>query len=275
VNNVLRHIFGLGLKAYATDADPEKLTEAIGGIQSLATEEEAGKKPVPPPEQKLGGLETAKLMAKDDDSPRAGMHRMLDKMLDDRDKKATDKKHADDTDMQELKSLFDEFMDEEATEPSHEEDAVPAALKEHEEEEEEKHEDEPEEADDAAESKPSFIEPVKEGEEEKKPVAASDAISILLREMRPIVAKSKDKRLRSWFNTTAARANDAAKRGARSANGGSYGEFSKAARTEGAQAKDSRREQAGETSDVEAYKKLDEYYKKAARLETPSGRRIQ
>jgi hypothetical protein len=112
VSNILRHLLGLGLKAYAADAEPEKLAEAAEAIKE---EEKAEEKP---PEKKAEEKPADDHKADDKrvGDKRARFHALLDRMLDESEKK-DDEEHAEDADMDELRELLEEFLDEEEGDP--------------------------------------------------------------------------------------------------------------------------------------------------------------
>jgi hypothetical protein len=122
VPNMLKHLLGLGLKAFAADADPEKLAEAAEAIR------EEKKAEVPPPEKKADDRRADEKRADDrradekkaddcktDDKrvgdKRARFHAMLDRMLDESEKGDEDE-HTEDADMDELRELLGEFLEE-------------------------------------------------------------------------------------------------------------------------------------------------------------------
>ena len=145
VANVLKHLLGLGLKAYATDAEPEALAEAA----------EAIKQSPPPAEDKKARDRKARdneLMEEDDhdeevadakrrardrklrdaeldeedepvmDGKRKAMHDALDDLIDQEeagDKHRAKDRKVNDADLEELKSLLSQFFSEEEKEPEH------------------------------------------------------------------------------------------------------------------------------------------------------------
>jgi hypothetical protein len=145
VANVLKHLLGLGLKAYATDAEPEALAEAA----------EAIKQSPPPAEDKKARDRKARdneLMEEDDhdeevadakrkardrklrdaeldeedepvmDGKRKAMHDALDDLIDQEeagDKHRAKDRKVNDADLEELKSLLGQFFSEEEKEPAH------------------------------------------------------------------------------------------------------------------------------------------------------------
>jgi len=215
VMNLRKHIWGLGLRAAAQDADiePEKLAE-------LTPPEAEDKKKARDEDfeiEETGQVkDTRKRKAKDLDpeieethtnDKRGRMHDALDKMLDARGK---------DADIEALKDLLNDFLSEEETEPQHEakdaeeeeevEDADPAELEELLGEGEEPDE---EEADDAEEEVGPGGEENFEEEEEaddrkkraKDRATAHDGAVATLRMLRPVVARCNDASVKAAFNT--------------------------------------------------------------------------
>jgi hypothetical protein len=144
VKNNLLHIFGLGLKAKAADAEtsPEELAEMasdVGKIKDVdpdlfeETQDKKGRdkkraKDAPVIEETPQDVEAG-------DSRRKAMHDALDKLYDGMDKRGKD------VDIEELKGLLDQYLGEEAGEAAHQaadletdlpavEDADPAELEE-------------------------------------------------------------------------------------------------------------------------------------------------
>jgi hypothetical protein len=132
VPNILKHLLGLGFKAYAADAEPEQVAEAAEAIK------DAAEVPTTEPEQQtLDARRKAKdRRAKDADpedkvtevtetqdaARRRKAHDDLDAMLD-------GKAKAGDADIKALKRVLDDFLGEE-DEPEVTEDADPAELEE-------------------------------------------------------------------------------------------------------------------------------------------------
>jgi hypothetical protein len=230
VTNIFKHLLGLGLKAYAADADPEKLSEAVEAVQQQSAKPEptilrpaARATDAAAVEEKTEEKkEAAKATDSDENDPRARMHGALDRMMD---KRAKD---AEDADVEELKKLMAEGDDPEATDA--EEDKTE---EESEEAEDEKAEEEGESEEAEGRDSADFIEPVSMGDEKRtaavrKPQGLDTAQ--MLRELRPLAARSKDLKFRKWFNTQTARANDALRSG-KGTGTGSYKKFQTAART--------------------------------------------
>ena len=127
VQNLLKHILGLGLKAYAADADPEKLAEAAEAVKEEKEKQEAPLKPAQDTEPKPAEPKDPKdpkdpKPAAEDahaDDRRAKLHSALDRMLD----KITpvEAKPAEDVDIEELRDLLDQFFQEEEGEEEHQE----------------------------------------------------------------------------------------------------------------------------------------------------------
>ena len=252
VANILKHLLGLGFKQYATDAEPEKVAEAVeamaedrkrtrdnedpddGVTEVTETQDRTKAKDRKGKDVEIGEVAKAR------DRARQKAHDDLDDMLD-------GNKSANDEDIKELKKLLDEFpMEEEAEEPVA--DADPSEL----EEvlgagEEPDAEDEEVSAcgDPACEGCAMDEEEAEPGEEiaasgEAEPVAdrahaadaarergrATDAVRATLKMLRPFVARSNDSGLQNAFNTALSRVTRSSR-----ATSSSYGEFGRAART--------------------------------------------
>ena len=250
--NILKHLLGLGFKQYATDAEPEKVAEAVealaedrkkardnddpdDGVTEVTETQDRGKAR----DRKGKDVEIGEV-AKARDRARQKAHDDLDDMLD-------GKKPANDADIKELKKLLDEFPMEEEEEPEHVDDADPAELEEVlGKGEEPDAEDEEVSAcgDPACEGCAMDEEEADPGEEivesgEAEPVMdraraadsvgkarATDAVRATLKMLRPFVARSNDEGLKNAFNT----ALSSTTRSSRASVSG-YGEFGRAART--------------------------------------------
>ena len=243
VSNILKHLLGLGLKAYATDADPEKLAEAAEAIKE--------KEKPPEPEKKAEDKRADDRRADDrrtDDTgdKRARFHALLDRLL-----KADDAPPAEDTgdaDLQELAALFAQFMKEEEGEPQHQEGEGEGAGEGGGEGEELAAQDvgcfedpngyvhpirgskgykESNAAHDAT-ARDGFVEILPEkGAPAEKPVTARDVLEAL----RPTVARTNDNAVRRAFNTQMGRFTRSSK-----ASDGSYSGFAGATRQRAADA---------------------------------------
>ena len=247
-NKLLRLFMGKHLieMARATDADPEKIMDAV---ESLPPEVEP--EPVESQDKKAKDAEVIPEPEDEDDiesQDRKRMHDALDCMLDEpsaRDGKRRGR--AKDADLEELKSLLSQFFSEEEAEPEH------AA-------------DEPEEVDPSqleaalADEDPAIEEPededvedslgepgeeqVESGEEElededdepvesqdrrkaKDRAKAADGAKETLRMLRPFVARVNDASLNKAFNTALG---VVTKKSRASAADGGYGGFARAAR---------------------------------------------
>ena len=223
----LRRLFGLGLKALATDAEtkPEDLAEAA---EAFGKEKE---KPKPAEDRRADDSHRADDRRADDrraddvrphaDDRRARMHAALDKML------AGERPEpepipaerepvaAEDVDLEELRDLLSEFFEEEEAEPAHQEGAEGGP---------EPIEPEPVAADCGMPRKgragDQFIEPIDGPGSE----SAGDALD-MLNALKPFVARTRDAALIRKFNGEMARFS----RSAAPTNGG-YGRFAEAAR---------------------------------------------
>lgn len=259
--NILRHLIGLGLKSYATDADPEKLAEAAEAIKQtpLGAEDSKGRRARDdePDEEEELIAEDARKRARDrkrsrdeadieetcaQDSHRKKMHDALDMMLDDPE---SEEAEATDADLEELKGLLTQFFNEEEQEPEHQTaDADPAEL----EEllgagEEPDAEDEELPAEPGEELAPSGeVEPVEDDEElEEEELApandrgrardsrddragAADGVKATLKLMRPAIARCNDEAVKRAFNTAYSTVTRASR-----ASDGSYGAFARTA----------------------------------------------
>ena len=246
-----KRIFGLGLQAAAKDekTTPEELAEAAQSFKEEEKEDEPKPKPSEEKNKDRAPAPPAKDVRTDDGGDRARMHALLDRMLDASDRRAddrrTDDRRADDTDIQELRSLLDEFLAEEEGEAEHQgegegelepvpeaaaEDAVPPFV-----------------TDPAGYVHPTRDMPgykrskagegrkgrsrdsrVIEAEQDTRSADHSEAED-LLRALRPAVARSKDASVRKIYNDELAKYT----RSARSSNG-SYAAAGRAAVTRAA-----------------------------------------
>ena len=244
-NKLLRLFMGKHLieMARATDADPEKIMDAV---ESLPPEVEP--EPVESQDKKVKDDLPPELEEEEQSEDRKRMHDALDAMLDEptaRDSKRRGR--AKDADLEELKSLLSQFFSEEEAEPEH------AA-------------DEPEEVDPSqleaalADEDPAIEEPededvedglgepgeeqVESGEEElededdepvesqdrrkaKDHAKAADGAKETLRMLRPFVARVNDASLNKAFNTALG---VVTKKSRATATDGGYGGFARAAR---------------------------------------------
>lgn len=229
--SILHGLSVLGL-AFGADEESDKQTEQTEEIEKSAKTEKPG--PVEHFGEKTTEVPKEATDSKVKDAAandrRARLHRSLDRLMDE--KEESSEAEATDTDMDELKQLFSQYLSEEEGEPQHEEETEPE-----EEEEEYEAEDSRKHARDAKEARDSaeFIEPV--GTQERAPVRTNDAVQ-MLKELRPFVARSKDKAFQSAFNKLAARANDSVRK-EKGGNGGSYKAFIKASTERSSEARDS------------------------------------
>ena len=256
VANVLKHLLGLGLKAYATDAEPEELAAAAEAINEKPPAEanDKGKKgkdakskdgesPDEPEEDDEADVEDRKPRGRDrkpaKDAHRQRMHDALDDLLN----KEDDGESAEvtDADLEELKNLLGQFFTEEEAEPEHEaadieepdtaeldevlegEPAADGTIEE---------EQLPEEVQDV---EPAVEEEDPDGEEDLEPVAdkgkakdrarAADGAAAVLKTMRRAVAHCGDADVQRAFNAALGSVTRASK-----ASTGSHAAFSGAAR---------------------------------------------
>jgi hypothetical protein len=244
VTNLFKHVFGLGLKAMAqdADADPEKLAEAAKAFHDpdepkppKAADKKADDTELEPdPEKKVEKKAEVEDKKADDaveeSDDRARLHAALDKVLDKCATRKADDKRADDVDLEELRELLSEYFEEEEQEPEHQEG----------EGEEGEEEPEPEPIADREEPEPEpekvramdsrrkrraadgFIERVSETERPER--RASDAMRVL-KALRPVIARSNDAQTRRAFNSLIA-----AERRTSRPSTGSYAAFGAAAR---------------------------------------------
>jgi hypothetical protein len=195
VKNPLKHLFGLGLKAAALDAetDPEALAEMAGAMKDAEAPPIEETEPIP-------------------DAAPKHLHDALDRAYKGRDRRAKDDEDMEgacDADMEALKSCMDEFFKEE---------------------EEEEGEDEGE-----GESGPSEVtEPggeeddeVPAGDKFARAADRADAAAGILNMLRPFVARSKDSAVKSAFNAASARINKVSRA---STTSGGYGMVARTAR---------------------------------------------
>jgi hypothetical protein len=250
--------------ARATDADPEKIMDLA---ESLHEEEED--EPVEDKKAKDGEvppeLKENEFKPKAEDSHRKRLHDALDRALDsEADEPVVDKRKAKDADIEELKSLMDEFLSEEKKEPEHAEDdemvdtePLDKELAADEELCEEckepiddckctDSEDEP--GEEVVESGEEELEPAEDANEDddlsegnnkeasdrskaKDRARATDAASAVLRVLRPAVARSNDKAVQKAFNAALRSITKAS-----TASTSSYGGFAGASRARDAKA---------------------------------------
>jgi len=223
VTNILKHIFGLGLQAYAKDAEPEKLAEAAEAIKK---EEKPAEVPKPAEEKKPA--EEPKPAEKPAEEKKATDHRK--RRADDCRSRISDRLRAcEDADIEALEEYLDEFFEEEAEEPQHEgegeeppaeEEVVADALP----------------ADDAVaddakplkvedirkkrRAKDEFIQPVEESTESR----SADTALEILNALRPVVARDASPAVRRAFNAQLGRFTRSSK-----ASSGSYAAAASAA----------------------------------------------
>ncbi len=132
VTNILKHLLGLGLKAYAADADAEKVAEAVQAIK------EGEKPPAPVPPEKPGEKPADDKPGKPADDKHGDDRRTDDQRGEDYRKRRADDcrsrlrdriSRCDDADLEELEGLLEEFFEEEGDETQHGggvEDPLPA-----------------------------------------------------------------------------------------------------------------------------------------------------
>jgi hypothetical protein len=213
----IRHLLGLGLKEYAKDADPEDLAEAASQAQVLPADD------VRSDDRKADDRKADDRRADD----RKRFHDALDRALDRRSHdtgdvadKASDM--ADDADLNELRGLLDSYFSEEQQEPEH------AAADQ--EEDEPLNEEEPDESEEPVddlegqETDPSGKEVVVGDKKAHDRAVAIDGAMTVLRAMRPIVARSKDRGVKQAFNTALDSINKRSR-----ASTSSYGKFARTA----------------------------------------------
>lgn len=243
MSNIFKHLLGLGLKSYAsTEADPEKLAEAAEAVRSAA------------PKARAADAEPEVTVPTDDrrhaDDRRKRMHDALDRMLDagacepgmepEGSEGAMDRNHhADDTDMNELRSLLGDYFSEEEEEPQHVDD-------------EESELPPPEEE----ETEPSGTEEVV-GEDRAAAADARGGAMMALRAIRPFVARTKDQAMRRAFNTALATISKGSK-----ATTGSYGSAANGARARDKKV-EATRHRATANDAVDPIAKLQEAYRTA------------
>jgi hypothetical protein len=212
----IRHLLGLGLKEYAKDADPEDLAEAASQAQVLPADD------VHSDDRKSDDRKADDRKADD----RKRFHDALDRALDRRSHdtgdvadKGTDM--ADDTDLNELRSLLDSYFSEEQQEPEH---AVADQAEEEEPVDEEEEPAEPADDLEGQETDPSGKEVVVGDSKAHDRAVAVDGAMTILRAMRPIVARSKDRSVKQAFNTALDSINKRSR-----ASISSYGKFARTA----------------------------------------------
>jgi hypothetical protein len=289
VKNNLLHIFGLGLRAKAADAEttPEELAEMAADVGKV--KDEAGIETTMSRDKGKRGKDAPVIDPVDEDheepadDKRKAAHDALDRMLDARSK---------DTDIAELRKLLDEYLGEEQEEPEHvTEDADPAELEALLGAGEQPDAEDEVQADPGEELQPSGEESLEEADDmegegecahcgtahdlencpscgckDRKAKAtdrarAADSVKAVLKMFRPFVARSNDSGMRSAFNTAlsvATRSSRVRPSGARSG----YGEFASSARVRdskvGVDPNPQRRAAARDA--VDPVKKLNDYY---------------
>lgn len=215
--DILKMIGIKGLRQLATtNASDEELASAIDAIATKPTaavakdaaELEATEKPV---------SKDAETVAKD--AKRKGLHDALDKMLDSKDEEQAANDADEEAAMDALKSMFTEGG--ETTDSEHDddckcEDCMPEG----------NDSDEDDDEDSDADGKDAVVEtsaskPLSAVERTKSP-APSAVDSALIKVLKPIVAQSKDKKLKAAFDTAMKLA-----RGTSKGKNGSYGEFAR------------------------------------------------
>lgn len=273
VTNILKHVFGLGMKALAQDADPEKLADAAAAYQSQTSStqrsvrandaEEEEKKKEDRSEEKREGKDAAGPAIKHaTDCPCRDCADASAKMKDEVFNQMKDTDFYWDSANQKAvpirgskgysKKKAGDAEEESEEEGEHEsEDAVETCAE---------YEKEREHGSDSAE----MVEPVGEDEKEAESKAkAADAVDIL-KELRPFVARSGDPKLKKAFNAAAARANDSGRVIGKGA--GRYGKFDTAARQTGKHVKGQAADQGsngfGSAIDQSELDKLNEIYSK-------------
>jgi hypothetical protein len=261
VKNNLLHIFGLGLRAKAADAEtsPEELAEMAKDVGRVAdVDPEKVGESTPSRDGKAKDAPAIDPVDKDHGPAadrRKAAHDALDKMLD-----ATGAKdgRAKDSDIAELRDLFNEYLGEEEAEPEHQADADPAELEELLGAGEEPDAEDAVEVDPGEEALPSGEERLETEDEEmgegecahcgtahdlancpkcgctdrKAPAMdrakAADGVAATLRMLRGAVARDGGPKTRAAFNTALATVTKASR--VRPAGRGGYGEFAGAAR---------------------------------------------
>jgi hypothetical protein len=213
--NILKHLLGLGMKAYAADAEPEDVAKAAEAVNNAPPEAEDDEEEGALEEERVADRKAKdKRKAKDleeeeepvaMDKHRKAMHDALDKMLDEQG--AGNEVECTDTDLEELKNLLGEYFSEEEAEPEHqaadlEEEPDTAPLDEALGVESE---DEMEVGEAGEENLVEDGESPLEEEEEEVPVAmdrarAADGARATLLMLRPAVAQCKDQAVRKAFN---------------------------------------------------------------------------
>jgi hypothetical protein len=290
VKNNIMHIFGLGLKAKAADAEtsPEELAEMasdVGKIKDTDPDlfEETTERDRKARDRKAKDEPVIDPVDRDPEQAndrRKVMHDALDRLYD-----ASGGRGVKDTDMEELKALLGQFIGEEATEPQHEEDADPAEL------EEllgagEQPDAEDVEADPGEEVLPSGEESlVEDGTEcahcstahdleacpqcgctDKKAHAkdrarAADGVAAVLRMIRPAVARTNDSNVRRAYNTALGTLTRRSR-----ATIASYGDFARGSRARGRDVgrdPNPGRRRAVDASQPTRDEKMQQYYDKA------------
>jgi hypothetical protein len=286
----IKKLLGLGLKEVAKDAKPEELAEAAGAVRHAADDDKAKDAELTAEEKaKLEAekVKAADAKAKDGDEHASRMHAALDRVL----KQAGDKKSAADTDLDELGKLLGEYFQEEKGEAEHAGDdkkAADAAAAEEAKKAEEakaaadKAKDDKSELEEVApisqdEAKPeekkeekaddegAIVHPEPELEKKQVPESQFDSALHVLRQMRPIIARSKDQKAIDAFNTQLAWA-----KAGKDGGGTGVGDYAMfAAATQRSQATDAA---TGETAAQRRAREFEETMAKAAKERSHRGK---
>lgn len=278
--DTLKYILGLGLQAFAKDADPEEVTKAAEALHPAHDaeeehEEEREKKEdrAPVRDEPEAKTEPEPEKSSTHDAHRKRLHDALDRMMDESQSEREEEKDAD---LDELRKLLNEYFHEEEDEPEHEGDEAVDPVKDVEmftdpqgyvhpirgtrgyskrkttdEEPDEPAAKKSEEGEDA-----EIVNPEPVLAENERPQSQLDSAMDVLRAIRPAVARSRDKRIMLAFDQQLQKIR-AARAPANSKS--SYKEFSQAARTHVA---DSKQDEAPESDYQKRCRELDELYKK-------------
>lgn len=206
VKNPFRHIFGLGVAAYAKDASPEELTEAMDEMNRRAKALDADPEPAKPATKDADPAMDKKAM------DRKKLHDALDAKMDAADAEEAAKGQEADDAMDTLKNMFADRAEE------HPEDCDCEKCK------GASDEGQTVEATDGEVTSPEPTLPSSD-----VPESQFDSAEKLITSLRPFIAKTKDARVKKAFDTAVTSLN-AAKSKEGTASRGTYAQFSSATR---------------------------------------------
>ena len=237
-------ILGIGIKEFTKDADPVEVAKTQSSLSKFsavmdAMSEEGNVEP-PKTQDDDKKLTDDKAKAKDDDDKkkakddddRKRLHDALESIL----KKKEEKKQAGDADIEELKKQLNEYFTEEEQEAEHSGDDELKPIEEGErraaDDDDKKAKDDDDDDDDdkkKAKDASEVVRPEPNLKEGESPESQFDSARVVLKSLRPFVARSNNKGLIAAFNVTM----DSVRKGIKreSERGGGYTEFLAATRS--------------------------------------------